>query len=66
MKYNIQFIYLLNSNNLNQNNHNKLIFKIIIKFVNYRIKIMINNIKLNIYILINNQYLKIILNNTII
>ena len=55
MKYNIQFIYLLNSNNLNQNNHNKLIFKIIIKFVNYRIKIMINNIKLNIYILIKNQ-----------
>ncbi len=37
-------------------NHNKrLIPKIIIKFVNYKVKMTINNIKLNTYILIKNQ-----------
>ena len=30
-------------------------FKIIIKFVDYRVKIIVNNTKLNIYILIKNQ-----------
>ena len=45
-------------------NQNKLMCKIIIKFIDYTTRITINNIKLNTYILIKNQYLKIILHNT--
>ena len=41
-------------------------FKIIIKFVNYKAKKIINNIKLDIYILMKNQQIVIILNNMII
>ena len=47
-------------------NQNKLIFKIIIEFVNYKAKMIINNIKLNTYILMKNQQMIIILNNIII
>ena len=39
---------------LNLKYNKKLIHKIIIVFINYKIKMMINNIKLNIYILIKN------------
>ena len=49
-----------------QKNQNKLIRKIIIIFVNCKIRMTINNIKLNTYILIKNSQMIITLYNIMI